>query len=168
MKEERSRSHLIVHWKWSRNKFLMIYCLIFIYRVSWLRLLFLRPTDQPHQNLPSSAYPFFTAFALRYVQATQYAKNELVEFEWHVISVYKRSKMAKCLKSLLWGRGFKSHPVHFFMWWNYGIILSSFLGTVGQIHIKCLESYFLGLLPDKNSFKAIMFIHITAYGKARR
>jgi hypothetical protein len=31
--------------------------------------------DHPHQNILSYAYPFFTAFALRYVQATEYAKN---------------------------------------------------------------------------------------------
>jgi hypothetical protein len=51
---------------------------------------------------------------------------------------------------------------------QYSIGLSSLMIVVGQIHIKCLESYFIGLLPDKNSFKAIMYIHITAYGKARR
>jgi hypothetical protein len=26
-----------------------------------------------------------------------------------------------------WGRGFKSHPVHFYLRWKYGIILSSIL-----------------------------------------
>jgi hypothetical protein len=31
--------------------------------------------DHPHQNILSYAYPFFTAFALRYVQTTEYAKK---------------------------------------------------------------------------------------------
>jgi hypothetical protein len=42
--------------------------------------------------------------------------------------------MKKCLDlALLRGRGwFKSHPVHFFLLWNRGIRLSSFLADVGQ------------------------------------
>jgi hypothetical protein len=61
--------------------------------------------DQPHQNLPSYAYPFFTAFALRYVQA-KYAKNELVEFERYFLSLYSLTSEVV---------GFNSHPVHFFL-----------------------------------------------------
>jgi hypothetical protein len=84
------------------------------------------------------------------------------------IILQRRNKEDGASQSLSLGRGFKSHPVHFFLLYNYGIGLSSLMIVVGQIHIKCLESYFIGLLPDKNSFKAIMYIHITAYGKARR
>jgi hypothetical protein len=41
------------------------------------------------------------------------------------------------------GRGFNSHPVHLFLLYNYGIILNSFLGTVGQIQQQYEKPNFL-------------------------
>jgi hypothetical protein len=86
--------------------------------------------DHPHQNILSYAYPLFTAFALRYVQATEYAKNWTGRI-WAVLYLFVYldfwgSRMAKSLMSMVWGRGFNSHLVHFFLWWKYGIKLSSF------------------------------------------
>jgi hypothetical protein len=66
------------------------------------------------------------------------------------------------------GRGFKSHTICYYQSGKIRHWTKLVLESCWTIQIRCLESYFLGLLPDKNPFKAIMYLHITAYGKARR
>jgi hypothetical protein len=46
------------------------------------------------------------------------------------------------------GRGFKSHPVHFLLWGNYGIKFSSFLGrcrtnSAAMLLLNCIDRKFL-------------------------
>jgi hypothetical protein len=61
---------------------------------------------------------------------------------WTVLSIalaLDRIRENGCPWKLLmnWGRGFNSHPVHFLLWGNYGIKLSSFWAVVGQIQQQC-------------------------------
>lgn len=171
VKEERSRSHLIVHWKWSRNKFW--WYIVWYSSIVWADFVFfsyakLRPTASKPTIICLSLF-----HSLRFTVCTGYsvckkwigriwvASNLFVYqggLEWLNVKV-------DALRS--WVQIISPGPLLYVMELRYYFEFIFWYCWTNS-HKMPWELLFWSLLPDKNSFKAIMFIHITAYGKARR